>query len=369
MAKIFQPGDEVTVEWLNKVSKTVTDGLGDKNTPTDIRNHIGAEVSGAAGTVQADLDSHKASTAIHFPDAPNDTKDYVRGQGIWKPTALTEAPIDGETYGRRNAGWSVVSGTGATDHQALLNREALDAHPKSSITGLDQDITNLDAHRANILNPHQVTAVQVGADPTGSASAVQGNLDTHTANTTNPHNVTTTQIGADPAGSADTVQNDLDAHKSATNNPHVVTALQVGADTSAEVDGKIQTHFTTAPHIVDTGIDGIQYARINNTWSPVSGANIEEYSLVAATSAGTVEADINATDFTGHSHAGANTYVTVQANHIATVAHGADLYKFIGDKPINLGLGGDVSVAGDQDQVITLRYRIGMLLTHTLFQH
>ena len=42
------------------------------------------------------------------------------------------------------------------------------------------------------------TAAQVGADPSGSAAAVQSNLDTHTGNTSNPHSVTATQAGAVP---------------------------------------------------------------------------------------------------------------------------------------------------------------------------
>lgn len=67
MATIFEDGVRVENDWLNKVSRTVTDGLGDKNTPAEIRVHIGAEKSGAAGSVQADLNSHKNDTNIHFP--------------------------------------------------------------------------------------------------------------------------------------------------------------------------------------------------------------------------------------------------------------------------------------------------------------
>lgn len=88
----------------------------------------------------------------------------------------------------------------------------------------------LDTHIGNTSNPHSVTAAQVGADPVGSAQAVQDNLDTHEADTSNPHSVTAAQVGADPVGSADAVQTNLDAHTGNTNNPHSVTKAQVGLD-------------------------------------------------------------------------------------------------------------------------------------------
>jgi len=40
-----------------------------------------------------------------------------------------------------------------------------------------------------------LTPEDVGADPSGAASAVQGNLDTHTGNTSNPHSVSASQVG------------------------------------------------------------------------------------------------------------------------------------------------------------------------------
>lgn len=58
-------------------------------------------------------------------------------------------------------------------------------------------------------NPHSVTAAQVGADPAGSAAAVQSSLSAHTGNRSNPHGVTAQQVGADPAGTAAAVQQAL----------------------------------------------------------------------------------------------------------------------------------------------------------------
>lgn len=60
----------------------------------------------------------------------------------------------------------------------------------------------LDGHVANTSNPHATTAAQVGADPVGSAAAVQANLDAHEADLANPHATTAALVGADPVGTA-----------------------------------------------------------------------------------------------------------------------------------------------------------------------
>lgn len=49
---------------------------------------------------------------------------------------------------------------------------------------------------------HTHTAEQVGADPSGSAAAVQANLDAHAARTDNPHGITCAKIGAQEAATA-----------------------------------------------------------------------------------------------------------------------------------------------------------------------
>ena len=49
----------------------------------------------------------------------------------------------------------------------------------------------------------------MGADPAGSAAAVQSSLSAHTGNRSNPHGVTAQQVGADPAGTAAAVQQAL----------------------------------------------------------------------------------------------------------------------------------------------------------------
>lgn len=74
--------------------------------------------------------------------------------------------------------------------------------PDGSITpeklsgGVNTTLTTSAAHVGRTDNPHSVTPAQIGADPSGSAAAVQANLNTHTVRTDNPHGVTAAQIGA-----------------------------------------------------------------------------------------------------------------------------------------------------------------------------
>lgn len=59
-------------------------------------------------------------------------------------------------------------------------------------------------------------------------------LGRHMSDDDNPHRVTAEQAGADPAGSAQAVQSNLTDHINNQNNPHAVTAAQVGSYTKAE---------------------------------------------------------------------------------------------------------------------------------------
>lgn len=141
----------------------------------------------------------------------------------------------------------------------------------------------LNAHIADIGNPHKVTATQVGAytksetdakitaainalDTTLRALITQtnNNLAAHVGNQSNPHKVTKAQVGLDKvenyelattaqaqAGAINTrymtpaltkaaidaqIRPALNAHIANENNPHKVTAAQTGAYTKAEVD-------------------------------------------------------------------------------------------------------------------------------------
>lgn len=90
------------------------------------------------------------------------------------------------------------------------------------------------------------TAVEAGYAGTETAfNTALKEVPGHIADKSNPHAVTAAQVGADPAGSASAVQTDLDTHTGATNNPHSVTAEQVGAYTQNEVNHKFNMHDTS----------------------------------------------------------------------------------------------------------------------------
>ena len=94
------------------------------------------------------------------------------------------------------------------------------------ITDALQD--ELDAHEANVENPHQVTAAQVGLGKVNNTSDAEKPVSTAQA---------TAIADAKAAGTG--AQSSIDAHAARTDNPHSVTAAQVGAYTKAEVDNKI----------------------------------------------------------------------------------------------------------------------------------
>ena len=119
------------------------------------------------------------------------------------------------------------------------NDTEIDLTLASGIYVTFDDIEGINEHIDDKNNPHGVTAEQVGADPKGSAAAVQDSLNTHTANKKNPHGVTAEQVGADPTGSAAAVQSALQP---------LITALQTAvAGLGADVDAlEALTAFPTA---------------------------------------------------------------------------------------------------------------------------
>lgn len=82
------------------------------------------------------------------------------------------------------------SGLAATDVQSAID-EVYSIQNETVLAAINNHINNKN-------NPHSVTAEQVGADPSGSAEAVQTNLSNHIGNKSNPHGVTAQQIGALP---------------------------------------------------------------------------------------------------------------------------------------------------------------------------
>lgn len=146
------------------------------------------------------------------------------------------------------------------------NNIDLEADVASAITITPDDpgdkVVIGETHSPRVDNPHGVTAVQAGADPVGSAAAVQGNLDTHEADVANPHAVSAAQAGAEPADVA------IQAHLIDTANPHAVTAAQAGADpagSAAIVAGALISHESDVanPHVVTAAQAGAEAANVN----------------------------------------------------------------------------------------------------------
>lgn len=166
----------------------------------------------------------------------------------------------------------------------------------------------------------KLSAKDVGADPAGSAAAVQANLDSHCGGKNNPHYVTKSQVGLGnvpnvstndqtptyTAASALTAMTsgeklsvafgkiakaiaDLVSHISNKSNPHGVTASQAGAvPTSRTVNGKaLSANISLSAsdvgaaasshgnHVPATQTaNNAKFLRNDNTWQTVTPANI-----------------------------------------------------------------------------------------------
>lgn len=153
------------------------------------------------------LDSVQPGTNITIDNTdPNNPVINATASG-----GIPEAPEDGEPYSRKDGAWTAAPSVG------FVNTIA----------------TNLSNHEQDFLNPHQVTAAQVGADPTGSAAAVQTNLDTHESDLANPHQVTQSQVGL---GNVDNTS-DLDKPVSTATQTELDSKLDsIQAGTNISVD-------------------------------------------------------------------------------------------------------------------------------------
>lgn len=117
---------KVCSAFLNSVSDTIWDALGEAKTPVEARNFIGA---------------------------------------------VEEAPNDGTAYVRQTGGWvDVVS---SIQHNTLGGRSVADAHPTSAITGLDTALSG----KAPLSHTHVgsevsgIIAAQVAFSPSGNIVA------------------------------------------------------------------------------------------------------------------------------------------------------------------------------------------------------
>ena len=155
-------------------------------------------------------------------------------------------------------------------YQQLPDTFALKTHNHeiSQVSGLQSKLDSLTDHTNNKSNPHGVTADQVGADPAGSASAVQGNLDT--------------------------VEDKVDDHIAAT-----------------------ELHFTQAERNKLSGIE----ANANKYTHPSSGVSAGTYRSVTVNAQGHVTAGSNPTTLAGYGITDAEAKGTVNTHNASTTAH------------------------------------------------
>ncbi|MBC8537268.1 collagen-like protein [Clostridiales bacterium BX7] len=122
-------------------------------------------------------------------------------QGIQGPKGDTGAAgatgpqgIQGEQGPAGPQGPQGVQGVAGADGKSAY-QAAVESGYSGTETAFNGALAEVPGHISSQSNPHAVTAAQVGADPAGSAAAVQTSLTAHTGNTGNPHSVTAAQVG------------------------------------------------------------------------------------------------------------------------------------------------------------------------------
>ena len=148
---------------------------------------VGADAAGTAetkaGAVQGNLDDHEADTTKHVTAA-----ERTKWNGKQDKLTFDTAPTANSTN-------PVTSGGVKTE----LDKKA--------------NATSLGAHTGNTDNPHQVTAAQAGADPTGTAASA---ISAHNSSGTAHSDIRTALAGKEAAGAAAAVQGNLDDHEGNT---------------------------------------------------------------------------------------------------------------------------------------------------------
>ena len=155
---------------------------------------VGADASGAAATVQSNLDGHEGDTTAHITAA-----ERTKWNGKQDKLTFDTAPTANSTN-------PVTSGGVKTE----LDKKA--------------NATSLGAHTGNTDNPHQVTAAQTGADPAGTGkSEAASAVSAHNSSSAAHSDIRTALAGKETAGAAATVQGNLDDHEADTTK-HVTAA-------------------------------------------------------------------------------------------------------------------------------------------------
>lgn len=182
-----------------------------------------------------------------FVNTADDSLSYKAPDGSWKPIAgggggsggglVDDVQINGVSIVvDKTANIPVDLGTDADSSNPIAN--------KAVVTALDGLSTNINDHKNNKTNPHNVTAAQIGLGNVNTElAAVEGDISAHKKDTDNPHNVTKSQVGlgnvdntsdvdkpvsAAQAVAINAVEDQITLHKDNKSNPHAVTAAQVG---------------------------------------------------------------------------------------------------------------------------------------------
>lgn len=102
--------------------------------------------------------------------------------------------------------------------------------------------TSLGAHTGNTDNPHQVTAAQAGADPTGTAASA---VSAHNSSATAHSDIRTALAGKETAGAAAAVQSNLDVHTGNT-TVHITAAERTSWNGKADAPKSVSVTLAAA---------------------------------------------------------------------------------------------------------------------------
>lgn len=326
-------GFEYIVAALERITQAIY--VGDSAQLAAIYQYIDHEIA----SVQGDIATNAANLTAHLADFTNPHRVTAAQVGLGNVSNYaTASNADGQT---------------GTSTQLFMT-------PAATTAAIAFQVGNaLNAHIANVNNPHATTKAQVGLGsvqnygiastamaqagtdnasymtPALTAAAVTqqalGPLNAHINNVSNPHQVTKAQVGlgsvnnyatatnADgqagtsgalymtPAATAAAIQsqvlNAFNAHVNNHSNPHVVTAAQVGAYTTAQVDASVNN--------LQNQINSLNANKQNNLgFTPVQqggGANQLGNKIYIGHSSGGPRLQVDSTDFgpfsfQGHQH-------------------------------------------------------------------
>jgi len=141
----------------------------------DRRLRSGGDFTITGTTVETQTDANGAITVDLEPGryAMVIDDDATRPSVILVQYSDTDVQLSDILIGAYVEGWT----SPVSYHTELLGRDDTDQHPIGAITDLQSALdakaaqADLDAHAADIDNPHQVTAAQAGADPAGTAAS------------------------------------------------------------------------------------------------------------------------------------------------------------------------------------------------------